>query len=223
MIKNKIVIIAPHPDDETLGCGGTILRHVEMGDEVHWVIVTGMSEKCGFAPEKIAARKIEIEKVGSLLGIEKIHEMGYPPARLDSVAKSELVEKAGEIFAKVEPNIIFAPYWGDIHSDHEIVFDMFASCTKWFRYPFVKKILAYETLSETELSLKPESKFQPNCFVDISGHLERKLSILAIYKSELGQFPFPRSSESVKALAAFRGTTVGCQAAEAFMIIKELI
>jgi len=112
MIKNKIVIIAPHPDDETLGCGGTILRHVEMGDEVHWVIVTGMSEKCGFSPEKIAARKIEIEKVGSLLGIEKIHEMGYPPARLDSVAKSELVEKAGEIIAKVEPNIIFAPYWG---------------------------------------------------------------------------------------------------------------
>ncbi|MNY13139.1 hypothetical protein D3C86_1462560 [compost metagenome] len=129
----------------------------------------------------------------------------------------------GQVFKELAPNRVYLPFPGDVHTDHRYVFDAALACTKWFRYPSVSSVLAYETLSETEFGISPQGPvFSPNYFVDISDHLEGKLEILGRYPSELGLFPFPRSREAVRAQSALRGASVGCNAAEAFMILREV-
>lgn len=220
----KVLVVAPHPDDETLGCGGTLLRHKAQGDEVSWLIITDLSEENGFSPGKVSLRKKEIENVGCLFGFSIIHNLKLPTTRLDRIPMAELIESISNVFQEVQPEVVYLPYPGDVHTDHKIVFDGVASCTKWFRYCFIKRVLAYETLSETDFGINPDSKgFKPNVFVDIAPYLEMKLEIMKVYASELGSFPFPRSEESIRALAALRGVAAGCPAAEAFMLLKEII
>jgi N-acetylglucosamine malate deacetylase 1 len=125
------------------------------------------------------------------------------------------------VFKEFAPDEVLLPHRGDVHSDHRVVFDAAAACTKWFRYPSVRRVLAYETLSETDFALPPQDAFVPNYFVDISGHLEAKIAALRIYESELGQPPFPRSVEAVRALATVRGAASGFHAAEAFQLLRE--
>jgi LmbE family N-acetylglucosaminyl deacetylase len=218
----KILVIAPHPDDETLGCGGTLLKHKAQGDELHWMIVTCMSEKAGFAAERVQERDEEILQVGSLYGFETLHKLNFPTAQLDALPIGDIVQRMGRVMQAVEPDVVYLPYRGDVHTDHKIVFDAAVSCTKWFRYPSVKRVLAYETLSETDFGINPDSNgFRPNVFVDISEFLKQKLEIMRVFKSELGEFPFPRSEQAIRALAALRGASAGCEAAEAFMLLKE--
>ena len=108
-----------------------------------------------------------------------------------------------------------------MHTDHRIVFDAVIACTKWFRYPSVKRVLAYETLSETDFSLNTNGRFYPNYFINISGYLEKKIELMSIYISEIAKFPFPRSYEAIRALATLRGAASGYIAAEAFQLLKE--
>jgi len=132
-----------------------------------------------------------------------------------------LVNKISHIFQQLEPEIIYVMNRSDAHSDHRIVFDAVMSCTKSFRYPYVKKVLMYECLSETEFApILPERVFQANYYVDISNFLYKKIEIMKIFDSELGAHPFPRSIKNIEALATFRGATVGVLYAEAFQMIK---
>lgn len=219
----KVLFVAPHPDDETLGCGGTILRHKAEGDDVCWLIVTGISEEMGFSSEKVSLRDKEIETVAGLYSFDSPYNLRLPTTRLDDLSIAELIDKIGTVFKQVQPEIVYLPYRGDVHTDHKIVFDAAVSCTKWFRYGFIKRVLAYETLSETDFGINPESNgFRPNVFVNITSYLDKKLEIMKTYESELGQFPFPRSEENIKALAKLRGASAGCDAAEAFMLLKEI-
>ena len=219
----KILVVAPHADDESLGCGGTILRHISEGDEVHWLLVTGMSESTGFNDKQIKTRQEEIAKVHARYGFTNRHELNLPPAALETLAKGDVVSAVSNIIKKVEPEVVYTVYRNDAHSDHEIVFDAVMSSTKSFRYPFVKRVLAYETISETDFGMKPEDGgFRPNVFNNISTYLEEKLDILDIFESEMDDFPFPRSRKALSALAQLRGAQSNFQAAEAFMLIKEI-
>jgi LmbE family N-acetylglucosaminyl deacetylase len=219
-----IVVVAPHPDDETLGCGGTILRHVANGDEVHWLIITNMSISSSFTELQVSWRQREIEKVSQEYGFVKVHDLKFPPARLDSLPRGEIISSIGQVINQVLPEIIYLPYRGDIHTDHVVVFDAVASCTKSFRYPFIRRILCYETLSETDFGINPDTRgFTPNSFVDITEHLDKKLEIAQIYETEMGDFPFPRSYEAIESLARVRGVACGCLAAESFVLLREII
>ena len=221
---NNILIIAPHPDDETLGCGGTILKHKDKGDSTHWLIVTAIPEGIGYSSEIIYERSIEIQEVGNAYGFSSVHQCGFPTTMIDAIKMADVVKNISEIFHTVKPNIIYLPYRGDVHTDHHIVFDAASACLKWFRYPSVKRVLAYETLSETDATINPDiNAFRPNVFIDISSFLENKIDIMKMYGSELGVFPFPRSEEAIRSLAALRGTNAGFKAAEAFMLLKERI
>ncbi|MEA4830967.1 hypothetical protein SDC9_14622 [bioreactor metagenome] len=221
---NNIIVIAPHPDDETLGCGGTILKHIAYGDNVYWLIVTSIDEQHGFSKEKVDQRNKEIEKVCKIYPFIDTFKLNIPTATLDQVSKGELVNKFGHIFNKVCPDIIYLPFKGDVHSDHKIVFDAAVSCTKWFRYSSIKRVLCYETISETDFGLDPtERNFFPNVFVDITPYLEKKLKAMKIYKSELGTHPFPRNEKVIRSLAMVRGAASGCDFAEAFVLLKEII
>lgn len=134
---------------------------------------------------------------------------------------SDLVVEVSNVFRSFEPEEVFVPHPSDVHTDHRIVYKAATGCTKWFRCPSVKRVLAYETLSETDFCLDTDQGFRPNAFIDIEPFLNDKLRIMDIYASELGAFPFPRSREAILALATLRGAASGFKAAEAFELLRE--
>jgi LmbE family N-acetylglucosaminyl deacetylase len=215
----KTLIIAPHPDDELLGVGGTLLRRKQEGGTVVWLIVTAILEEYGWSKEKIATRQEEIRRVAEFTGIDEVVELKYPTTHLDTSILAELVAAIGGVIDRVRPEEVFVPHIGDVHSDHYIVHKAAISNSKWFRHDSIKRLLAYETLSETDFGL--EQDFSPNVFVNIEEFLEEKLQALEIYRSEMGSFPFPRSREAVSALAKVRGAASGFAAAEAFRLLRE--
>lgn len=217
----RTLVVAPHPDDEILGCGGTLLRRKAEGGVLGLLIVTGMDEQSGWSAERIRQREEEISAVAALIKFDKLFKLGLPTTRLDTLPVRELVGAFSAVFESFEPEEVLVPHRGDVHSDHRVTFDTVAACAKWFRYPSMRRVLAYETISETELGLSQEALFHPNVFVDIGAYLERKLDIMSIYKSELGEFPFPRSIRAIRSLAEWRGASAGFQAAEAFQLLRE--
>jgi N-acetylglucosamine malate deacetylase 1 len=217
----KIIIISAHPDDEVLGAGGTILKHINNGDKVFWLITTSVFESEGFSKERVESRQREIEKVEQELGISKTFQLGYATMTLSSSSIITMVPKISKIFTQIEPEVVYCLNRTDAHSDHRYSFDAVMACTKSFRYPFIKQVLLYECISETEFApAVPEKIFQPNYFVDITSFFEKKKDIMKIYESELGEHPFPRSLKNIEALSIFRGATVGVEYAEAFQLIK---
>lgn len=219
---STILVIAPHPDDETLGCGGTLLKHRQAGDDINWLIVTAMQEDQGFSAEVIDKRRTEIEQVSEAYGFSEVVELGYPCAQLDQLPLGELIQSIGNAIKQLAPDVLYLPWPGDTHSDHRVVFEVASSCCKWFRYPSVSRVLCYQTLSETEFGIDPRNPpFQPNVYVDISDQLEQKLDIMRLYASEMGDHPFPRSEAALRAQATLLGSTAGCMAAEAHMLLKE--
>jgi LmbE family N-acetylglucosaminyl deacetylase len=217
----RIVVISAHPDDEVIGCGGTLLKHDASGDEIHWIIITNVLETHGFTKQRVESRQIEIDKVSKLLNFKSVHKLDYPTMSLDASSLNSLIPKVSDIFNEIKPEVIYVMNRSDAHSDHRITFDAVVACTKSFRYPFIKKVLMYECISETEFApALPERVFQPNYFVDISSHFQKKIEVMNIYQSELGEHPFPRSERNLKAIATFRGASVGVEYAEAFQLIK---
>ena len=219
----KTIVIAPHPDDEVLGTGGTLLRRKAEDETIAWLIVTGITGEMGWSEEKINQRAHEIKRVTELFGFDSVFELNFPTTQLDQVPMSDLVAAISNVFKKFEPEEVFVPHPADVHTDHRIVFDAVASCTKWFRYPSVKRVLAYETLSETDFGLGTSQGFRPNVFVNIEPYLDDKIRAMDIYASEIGEFPFPRSHEAIQALAILRGAASGFKAAEAFELLRERI
>ena len=217
----NVLVIAPHPDDEILGCGGTILRHAAQGDSLAWIIVTSILEEFGFSSEQVKNRQQEIKKIAKRAGIKKIYQLGFPTTNLHSGNLPEMIQKISQIFMEFQPDRIYIPNRSDVHSDHRLTFEATIPCTKSFRHPYIKQILMYETLSETEFAPPlPEKTFLPNYFINITEYLTQKQEIMTIYRSELGPHPFPRNSKNMEALALIRGATAGVQYAEAFQVIK---
>lgn len=220
----KVLVISSHPDDETLGCGGTILKHKDFGDQIYWLTVTNIDVKNGWSKGVVENRQKEIETVVEMYNFEKTFKLDYPTAKLDIIPIQEIIESIAKVIFEIEPEIIYLPNRSDVHTDHQITFKTAYSCTKNFRYPFIRKILMYETLSETEFApALPENTFIPNVFVNITNYFENKLEIFKIYKSEVMEEPLPRSLGSIKALARYRGSQIGVEYAEGFMLIREVI
>lgn len=219
----KVLVVAPHPDDETFGLGATILKHIAEGHQVHWLIMTTMSVASGYSVEQISQRQNEIELVAESYQFSSYHQLAFDPAQLDAISISCIIDSAYPYIQKLKPEILYLPFRGDVHSDHQVTFDALVACSKAFRAPFVERILAYETLSETDYILNPnESGFKPNVWCNVSAQIAKKLEIISIYQSELAEFPFPRSIEAIEALAKLRGVQCGVNAAEAFMLLKEI-
>ena len=219
----KSLVIAPHPDDETLGCGGTLLRRKAEGGTIGWLLMTELNKKWGWSDQRISKRADEIDQVRKFLGISKDHlyQLGFPTTRLDTIPTADLVSSISDVFKSFEPEELFLPHPSDIHSDHRITFEAASACSKWFRYPSLKRILAYETLSETVFGLVSSEIFRPNIFINIEPYFTDKLKLVDIYSSELGEFPFPRSHEAITALAKFRGASSGFKESEAFELLRE--
>lgn len=212
----KILIISPHLDDETLGVGGTIKYHKSIGDEVYWINVT-LPEEEGKKKRRLSEQK----SIACFFKFEKYFQMNYTSTTLEGKI-GELVFDFTNLFKQIQPNIIYLPNRSDVHSDHRIIFQAAYSSTKSFRHPYIKRILMYETLSETEFSpALNEQVFLPNVFVNISDFIEAKLEAMKIYQAEMMESNYPRSIAAIKSLAHFRGIRIGCMYAESFMLIFE--
>ena len=222
-MSEKILVVAPHPDDETLGCGGTLLKHKNSGDQISWLIVTNMHSGDRWPEKQVQTRQEEIRKVTKMYGFKKTFKLDFPTTKLDSIPTNELVAKISDIILDIKPSVVYLPNHCDIHTDHKITFNAVMSCCKDFRAPFIKRILMYETLSETEFApaLK-EYGFVPNVFVDVSQYFQRKLEIFSEYASEVMASPLPRSLDTLTSLARYRGSRIGVKFAESFMLLKEV-
>lgn len=217
---NKALVVAVHPDDETLGCGGTLLKHKSNGDEIHWLICTTVDESNSY----YGKREKEISEVSKLYNFDSVNNLRLKTMQVDEYTMSELIGKISKIISEIKPNILYLPFHGDVHSDHRKIFEAVYSCTKSFRYPFIKKIYMMEVLSETEFAPSINSQsFVPNVFVDISQFIDKKIEIMKVFESEISEPPFPRSERSIESLAILRGSTSGCKYAESFVLLKEIV
>ena len=222
-MEKNVLVVAPHADDETIGCGGTIKKLKDLGHKIHWLLVTEMSVEAGYSAAECSQRHQEIKEIINKFQFDSVSYLKLMPSKLDSYPLSDIILKVKQVFDKVMPSDVFVTYRNDAHSDHQVVYDSVLAACKTFRSPYVKSIYAYETLSETEFGLKPEDPgFKPNTFVNISNELEFKLNTSLVYSSQFGDFPFPRSAEAIKLLSKYRGMQSGCGCAEAFLLIKQI-
>ncbi len=218
----KSLVIAPHPDDEVLGCGGTILKRKKEGASIAWLLITKMENSPDWTQDQAALRDSQILKIQEFFGFEKVFQLGYSTMKLDQVPMLSIVRDISNVLNEFKPNEVFIPFEGDVHSDHRIVHEAAISSTKTFRAPYIDRLLSYETLSETEFNLSDGVHFKPNYFVNIEEYLEEKIEAMKIYASEVGEFPFPRSIDALNTLAKYRGSNSGLKAAEAFKVLKEI-
>ena len=221
----RVLTISAHPDDETLGCGGTMLTHRAAGDELHWLVITAAHPPQW--PADVVERKAEeVRQVASAYGISQTVKLGLPTVRLDTVPLIDVIGRIRDCIADVRPDVVYLPHDGDVHTDHHVVFQATMSVLKAFymRQFGVRAILSYETLSSTEAAPPhPFRAFIPTVYRDVSSHLDRKIAIMDLYASERQADPLPRGPSAIRALARYRGATAGVEYAEAFMLIREVI
>ncbi len=219
----NILTISVHPDDETLGCGGSLLKHRAGGTELFWLIATEPREP-QWSSEMITRKATEVERVAVAYGMTRYFKLGFPAARLDIVPQLELIGGIRDVVSTVQPQIVYLIHGGDVHTDHHAVFGATMSVLKPFSMARlgVRRVLCYETLSSTEAAPpQPSRAFLPNVINDITAYIERKLEIMGLYESEVQPDPLPRGSSAIRALARYRGATIGVDYAEAFMLVRE--
>ena len=221
MFKNtkKILVIAPHPDDETLGLGGSIKKFSKLGYKIKIVIVSG--HKPPIYPEKEYKKTInEAKKVFHLLNVNSYIDLNLVATKLNEIPIANINNKIENVIKNFKPDILFIPF-PDRHIDHRIVFDasVVASRPKSNFYP--KIILSYETLSETHWNISNvEPNFNPDFFINIDKEINVKIKALKLYKSQINFKNKSRSPDAAKSLARFRGSQNGCNYAEAFKVIR---
>lgn len=218
---SKILFVAVHPDDETLGCGGTILKHKALGDEVYWMIITSIrNHPNNYPADVVEKRDRTIKAVADAYGFNSVVELDVPTTLVDKFDIGLLVKRASKFIDEIRPDVVYMMHEHDVHSDHQTSFSAIYSCLKSFRHPYIKQIYSFEALSETEFAVATAANaFVPNVYVDITEFLDKKLEIMSLYDTELMQEPYPRSLSSIKALARVRGSRSGVMYAEAFMLL----
>lgn len=221
----NVLIISVHPDDETLGCGGTMLKHRAAGDDLYWMVGT-VAHEPGWSSEVIEAKAGEVEAVAEAYGVAKVFKLGFKAAQLDATPSAKLIDAIRKPIADVQPQVVYLVHGGDVNSDHTAFFDATMSVLKSFymkRYG-VQRVLCYETLSSTEAAPALAYRvFLPTVYSDVTPYLNRKIEIMGMYLSELHSDPFPRGPGAIRALARYRGATMSVEYAEAFMLIRELV
>nr|DAO80782.1 MAG TPA: LMBE-RELATED PROTEIN, DEACETYLASE, ROSSMANN FOLD, ZINC-DEPENDENT.8A [Caudoviricetes sp.] len=218
----NILVIAPHPDDEVLGCGGIIAKRVAQGHRVCVCIVTEGKPPM-YSKKYVQHEEKEIKNAHKNLGIEETIMLKFPSAHLDKIARHKINDALIDIVKLFEPDEVFIPHIGDIHKDHQIVAESSMVALRPRSTQSIKRILSYEVLSETDWNI-PNSinAFIPNIYEDISEYIDKKIESILMYKSQLHKYPEARSIEGINALAVHRGVTVGVNKAEAFMLIREV-
>lgn len=215
----KVLVFAPHPDDEILGCGGVMAKYIAHGDDVYVCVVTcSQIEKYKIMHEQYA------RTMHKDMGVKETYFFDFPTVELMHVNSREFSEKFNTLITDLKPEVVYIPFYGDMHTDHYMVASTAMIALRPICAPFVKAIYAYETLSETGWNFPTEEKaFIPNVFSDVSDYIENKVRAMKMYPTKIKADPHPRSEEGIKALAKYRGGTIGVNYAEAFMCIRNIM
>lgn len=223
----SILILAAHPDDEVLGCGGTIAKLADGGATVHVAFLAdGVFSRSGeptIRQEELQIRRAAAQKACNCLGAKSISFGDFPDNRMDTVALLDITQTVELLIAEHKPDTVFTHHAGDLNIDHRRIHEaVVTACRPQYGHP-VKTLLSFEVPSSTEWQLTGSApQFTPNWFVDISTTLNRKMAALEAYAAELRDWPHPRSRQGVEHLAHWRGATVGVDAAEAFILGRQL-
>jgi len=218
----KVLVFAPHPDDEVIGAGGTMAKHSLAGDEVDVCIVTK-----AYAPDwpkehpKVARR--EALAAGKALGVKSTKFLDFPTVKLNTVSTKALCDSFSEAVKASRPDVVYLPFPGDTNKDHAIVFECGLVAARPYGEDAAKRVLAYETITSSIFPGFTGPTFSPNVFVDIEKTLQSKLRAMRQYRSQLLKWPNPRSIEGLTVLAKRRGMQVGLDAAEGFALVRETL
>lgn len=219
----KVLVIAPHPDDEILGVGGTMAKYIDEGHDVYVCIVT-KGHSSMYSENRIKKVTDEALIAHEKLGVKKTIFLDFPAVMLSEVPKHELNGKLTKLIDEIKPEIVFIPHFGDMHLDHYIIAQSSMVAMRPIKDHKVLEIYSYETLSETEWNVPHlANAFNPNVYFDISEYMDKKLEAMRCFESQVTEFPHPRSIKAISSLAALRGSTVGVNAAEAMCLIRKTI
>ena len=224
----NVLVIAAHPDDEVLGCGGTIARFASGGAAVSVLILAnGLTSRPGFDPVRdagaLTVHHERARRAGALLGAQEVNVAGFPDQRMDTLPLLDITQAIEREIARVRPAIVFTQHGGDLNLDHAIPFRATLTATRPMAGGVVRELYSYEVPSSSEWAFGQfEPRFQPSVFFDISAHLDAKIAAMQVYESETRAFPHPRSPEALRALALQRGAAAGLPAAEAFHCVRIL-
>ena len=227
-MNRNILVVAAHPDDELLGCAGTIAWHVNRGDKVHILIIAeGATSRADTEvnqnlENELVNLKTSAEQASRILGSDSLSFAGLPDNKLDTIPLLDIVKIIEKKSKAISPEIVYTHHSGDLNIDHKLVSQAVLTAFRPQPSSTVKNIYAFETVSSTEWGNDPQI-FVPTRFVNITNFLDKKREALLCYSNEMRQFPHVRSLEAVEALAKFRGASVGLEAAEAFIVIREVI
>jgi len=218
----EVLIVAAHPDDEVLGAGGTILKHISKGDKVS-LLILGDGESSRKKGADIKKRSQQAVKSAKLLGVSNLVLEKLPDNQFDTVSLLKITKIIEGCLNKVKPQVVYTHSGNDLNLDHQLTFKAVLTACRPQPGFFVKKLLSFEVLSSTEWQVKDSSHcFCPTVYNDITSYVDKKVEILDVYKDEVKTFPHPRSKEGVRVLAKYRGMESGYEFAEAFQLIREV-
>ena len=215
----NILVVAAHSDDEALGCGGTVAKHISDGDKVTVVYMTdGVSSRtsnnCGESGERVCAS----HQAMKVLGVIDVRQFGFPDNKMDSVPLLEVTQAIESVIIDISPAIVYTHFAHDLNVDHRVTHNAVMTACRPQTWSSVKKILSFEVLSSTEWNSPSQPTFKPQYIIDISKYWGKKLEALKCYQEEMREFPHSRSYKCVEALAVLRGSTNGLEKAEAFFV-----
>lgn len=223
IINVNILVIAPHADDEILGCGATMAKYIRNKDNVYVCIVTSPVKPIFDRDRILPIIRSEAANAHKTLGVKATCYCDVPAVMVEEIPRYELNKKLGKVLEEILPDIVYIPHFGDMQKDHQLIAEAMMVVLRPKGVHKVSKVYSYETLSETEWNA-PHSRnaFLPNVYNDVTDFIEIKKRAMNCYKSQVSDFPNLRSLETIDALAKYRGATINVRAAEAFMLIREI-
>jgi LmbE family N-acetylglucosaminyl deacetylase len=219
----RVLVIAPHPDDETIGAGGALARHIALGDEVYWCIVTQ-----GYSPpwseETLILAGKQIDQVQKIYGFQEVFRLGFPTVKLNTVPHIDLCTAIQKVIKKINPDIVYTSSRNDANLDHRIVYDCTLVALRPLPGNTARRVLSYEIGYTGHFGVPAgASMFLPNVFINITLYMNKKLAAMKCYETELRESPHPRSIEGIKLLARSRGLSFGFEFAECFELVREIL
>jgi LmbE family N-acetylglucosaminyl deacetylase len=217
----RVLVIAPHADDEVIGAGGTIAKHVAHDDEVYLCVVT-QPYSPPWSEQQLAAVRPQVREVQQVLRLRDVFFCGFPTVKLNTVPQIELASALQKIVDEVRPEVIYTTSPSDINEDHRIVYDRTLVAARPLPGSLLRRLLAYETAGTARFGLPAGcAPFVPNVFVDVAAFLDKKLEAMACYRTQMRDWPHPRSLQALRLQAEERGVSVGLPAAECFYLVRE--
>jgi|TARA_B100002003_G_scaffold247610_1_gene279523 LmbE family N-acetylglucosaminyl deacetylase len=218
----KVLVVVAHPDDEVLGCGATIAKHVSQGDKVT-VFILGSGVAARKNTKEIEKAKLalneESQKAADILGVHKLIKRDFPDNAFDSVALLDIIHAIEEVVSDIRPSFVYTHHYGDVNIDHRCVSQAMQAVCRPMAESSIECVRTFEVPSSTEWNFEHSTQFRPNVFINIEDFLDKKIKAIKVYSSEIRDFPHPRSIAYLKALTTVRGSTAGFKCSEAFELV----